>query len=480
MPYILEKCLYNVYQRKGWDLTSGSHPAFTNKNGNSLDSDKLDAFYEIPEHIYYFPTLSDLKEEVDYYIRKELSYANEQTDNLRTAIVVRLESLCTGAKGSMFNTYGFTSMEDLLNQSAVFEMEHLADDDDKAFFVGLMLTFISEYRQLQNPAINVGIEKGLKHFLIIEEAHRLLKNINTERSSEEMGNPKGKAVETFCNIISEMRGLGQGVAVIEQIPTKISPDVIKNSNTKIIHRLVAKDDQKLVASSLCINEAEALYLGQLTTGHALVHKEGMEKPLECLVYNDIHIGCITDEKVHSLMKSYKQNDIKQHSSYSINLNREERQWVLFKFLNTLAWNNMINIDLKDIVKTVQNDILIRLPNVVSEKELNSYIAKSLIEAISYKMFWAQNYSFKSGFLETCYKLFDKKTDDSAFDFLKILSDTWGVNAEGLLQDNLINYLKIKCTNKNYDTLQNDLKHCFLACVDNDTIEFINSKIKEIL
>ena len=68
---------------------------------------------------------------------------------------------------------------------------------------------------------------GLQHLLVIEEAHRLLKNIDTERSSENTGNPKGKALEHFTNMIAEMRSYGQGVIIAEQIPTKLAPDVIK-------------------------------------------------------------------------------------------------------------------------------------------------------------------------------------------------------------------------------------------------------------
>lgn len=34
MPYILEKCLYNIYLKKGWNLTLGFHPCLAGENGN--------------------------------------------------------------------------------------------------------------------------------------------------------------------------------------------------------------------------------------------------------------------------------------------------------------------------------------------------------------------------------------------------------------------------------------------------------------
>lgn len=332
MPSIVEKCLHAIYIKKGWDLTLGTHPNFIDKNGD-YDGGR----YQFDEHYYCFPTLTDLKDEVDRYIKTELDYKGELRDNIRTAIIVRLESLCVGAKGLMFNTHDFFAMDKLLGKNTILEMESLADDDDKAFFVGLVLVLISEYRQKENPAVNPGMgNKGLRHFMVIEEAHRLLKNVETERSSEMMGNPKGKAVEVFCNILAEMRSLGQGVAVVEQIPSKISPDVIKNSNTKIVHRLVSKDDQSLLAGSLSIDDYDALYLNRLKTGHALCHKEGMGRSVECSVLCDVDSHAISDDKVKRLMTSLNYKSLHSYQAYQIDawLGDAGRE-LCIRFLNSL-------------------------------------------------------------------------------------------------------------------------------------------------
>ena len=114
--------------------------------------------------------------------------------------------------------------------------------------VGLLVVFINEYRQI---AKELDAKKGLKHLLVIEEAHRLLKNVDTEKSSENMGNPKGKAVEHFTNMIAEMRSYGQGVIIAEQIPSKLAPEVIKNSSNKIVQRIVSGDDQAIIANTIC-------------------------------------------------------------------------------------------------------------------------------------------------------------------------------------------------------------------------------------
>lgn len=279
MPYILEKCLQNVYKQKGWNLTLGFHPYLVNTANSAkfFDADYMQKKYASAAHKYLFPTMQDLKLEIERYIKTEMDYEGEVAGNIKTAIMARLENLCSGSKGYMFNTYEYADMDALLNHNTIFELEGLADDSDKAFCVGLLIIFINEYRQISQEILDTN--RPLSHILVIEEAHRLLKNVSTEKLSEDLGNPKGKAVEHFANMLAEMRSYGQGVIVAEQIPSKLAPDVIKNSSNKIIQRLVSADDQTVMANTIGLTGEEGLDLGSLKTGTALCHKEGMSLPV---------------------------------------------------------------------------------------------------------------------------------------------------------------------------------------------------------
>lgn len=332
MPYILEKCLQNVYKKKGWNLTLGFHPYLANTKSavDFFDADYMQQQYRSESHKYLFPTMQDLKNEVERYVEQEMNYEGEIAGNIKTAIKARLESLCSGTKGYMFNTYQYADMGSLLSNNVVFELEGLADDSDKAFCVGLLVIFINEYRQIaKETSKNTDV---LSHILVIEEAHRLLKNVNTEKTSEDIGNPKGKAVEHFTNMIAEMRSYGQGVIVAEQIPSKLAPDVIKNSSNKIIQRLVATDDQQLVANTIGLIAEDSLNLGFLTTGTGLCHKEGMNLPVK------IRIPNISEVKVDDSM--LYSSDVDKRI-YNINLNtaREALADIMDKFglkmLNTI-------------------------------------------------------------------------------------------------------------------------------------------------
>lgn len=279
MTYILEKCLHAVYQNKGWNLTLGCHPMLANCKSpiDFFNIEYTKKQYSNESHKFLFPTMQELKDEIARYVNEELNYDGEVAGNVKTAMKVRLENLCIGAKGYTFNTSEMIDFDQLLKKNVVFELEGFADDSDKAFSVGLLVIFINEYRQVKREIIG-NQEMGLQHLLVIEEAHRLLKNVDTERSTESAGNPKGKAVEHFTNMIAEMRSYGQGVIVAEQIPVKLAPDVIKNSSTKIVQRIVSVDDQRVIANTIGVAKKDAMQLGTLETGYAYCHKEGMVLP----------------------------------------------------------------------------------------------------------------------------------------------------------------------------------------------------------
>lgn len=471
MPAIVEKCIHRIYLKKGWNLSKGSHPNF-------IDEDS----YKTDEHYYCFPTLTDLKNEVEHYVKNELAYKGELQDNIRTAIVVRLESLSVGAKGMMFDTYDFFSLDKLLEINTILEMESLADDDDKAFFVGLMLVLISQYRQRNNPTINPGMENnGLKHFLVIEEAHRLLKNVETEKSSEMMGNPKGKAVELFANVVSEMRSLGQGVAVVEQIPSKISPDVIKNSNTKIIHRLVSKDDQSLLAGSLSISDEDALYLNRLTTGHALCHKEGMERPVECSIISDIESFGISDSKVQKIMKKKGlNNSLQPFEVYEMShiLNKRGRE-IVVQFLNSLC--TIPHSDLKKLIEVFNSKIKQKV--VVSgfegeEKLYSDYAVKHILILLTHGIYQRKN-KLPVGLKKTIQSVLENENIESLIKLKKLLEEYWGLPINEFISkvvtELVLEYqLKNKIENNNSPSIKMKNKYYLM-----DTIQ-VSSNVQQLV
>jgi hypothetical protein len=258
MPHVLEEALHEVYEDKGWDIASGI-------NRRVQDWSQ--------RHRYpIFPTLTDLYRKVEI-VTERLGYHDEVERNVKAGLKARIGSLRIGSKGLMLDTARGIPMQDLLSKPTILEMENIGNDDEKTFLMGLFLAKLYEYRRLQ--AATGQQPAGLQNLLVIEEAHRLLQNTSTYVDVES-ANPRAQAIEVFTNMLSEMRAYGQGVLVAEQIPSKLAPDVLKNTNLKIVHRLIAYDDRRSIGHTMNLNQEQQTYLGILTPGMAAVYAEGAD------------------------------------------------------------------------------------------------------------------------------------------------------------------------------------------------------------
>ena len=425
MPYIVEQCLHNIYRKRGWNLTTGTHPQLSDPAGQP-DKQR----YEEKESRCYFPTLLDLRDEVQEHVRSRLDYRGELSDNIRTAIITRLDSLAVGSKGLLFNSSKPPDIEDWLKHPTVFELEALSDDDDKAFLVGLLLTIISEYRQTKDPARNPYAprqESELQHVLVIEEAHRLLKNVTQERQTEHLGNPRGKAVEFFANVISEMRSMGQGVAVVEQIPSKLLPDVIKNTNTKIVHRLVSRDDQALLASTLGLEEHEAIYLTSLRAGHALYAREGMQRPIEVEIKQTVSSQKVSDERVQKEMIRRRPADVSDEADEMAVRHTlgPDGYTLVLRLLCTLVCGESSECpDYADQAVTQTKSLLLQRDHRSSESSIKSFLSTGIIELLANGTF-----RLKDGLVRAVTLLVTAILDgdkQAGHDFQQRIAQGWGV------------------------------------------------------
>lgn len=285
LPHVLERCIHDIYADKGWDLTTGQNPRGTHKNAN--------------------PTLTDLYNKVDEVV-DSLGYSPETTMELRSALKTRINSLRIGGKGLMLDTRKSIPFEVLISKPTILELEPIGDDEEKSFMMGLILTMM--YENYVSRGILEG--KELKHITVVEEAHRLLANYAAENPY--VANVKGKAVETFTNILSEIRAYGEGFLIAEQIPTKLASDVIKNTNLKIMHRVVAEDDRKAMGATMNIEERETRKITAFNVGEAAVYSEGdvgsyqIKVPYSKIKGKGEEAGK-GDDLVREAMQSFRQN-----------------------------------------------------------------------------------------------------------------------------------------------------------------------------
>ena len=242
LPVILEEALVDLYESQGW-------------LGETLPPDGIGR-----------PTLENLYNRITGVVRGK-GYEERITANITAALRTRIGSLLRGWKGRLFDQPFSTPWADLFDRPVVVNLSYLGDDADKCFTMALLLNFMYEYRQAQHESKGSPESSELHHLAIIEEAHRVLRSAPQRSDS---ANPQAKMGEMFADILAEIRAYGQGMAIIDQVPAKLVPDAIKNTNLKIIHRLVASDDRDSMSGALALTEDQAKVIARLKVGQAIV------------------------------------------------------------------------------------------------------------------------------------------------------------------------------------------------------------------
>jgi hypothetical protein len=208
------------------------------------------------------PTFSDVAALIPEIVPR-LGYKKETTDEITAALMVRFNKFCRGAIGRMLNTPHSVPFDYLMQRPVILEMSQVTNTDDRAFLMGLILNRCYQYWTARRHEAT----GELKHLLLVEEAHNLLGQVS-ESAQEGQANPKGKAVRNFANMLAEVRGFGQGIAIAEQNPEGLVSDVMVNTNIKLAHRVVeAKNRESLGRSMLLTSQQEkglaALGIGQM-------------------------------------------------------------------------------------------------------------------------------------------------------------------------------------------------------------------------
>jgi DNA helicase HerA-like ATPase len=253
MSYVLEEAMLEVYTERGWNLYTSANDLL----GPHPSTDDLSALV---------PSVGDLHNKIEKVLERK-QYGREVHQNLGAALRSRLQSLVVGTKGMALDTRRSVPDAELFTQPCVIELRNLGDDEEKSFVMALLLCKLYEYAESRQAG-----RHQLQHLTLIEEAHRLL-TATRPPSGGETADAQAKAVGMFTDMLAEMRAYGEGFIVADQIPTKLAPEIVKNSNLKIVHRLVSADDRAVLASAINLTEAQARHLANLAPGDAVVHNE---------------------------------------------------------------------------------------------------------------------------------------------------------------------------------------------------------------
>ena len=286
MPQILEEAIYKIYEDKGWDVQ-------TSRNFSAERRAGYKAGDEFRPDNNAFPTLGDFLKALEKIVKTK-GFSERLRDDYIGSLVSRFSNLTKGSKGALFNCRQSTNFEQLVNMNVVIEMENLKSAEDKALLMGFILTRLTAVIKRRHK-----LDKNFRHITLIEEAHRLLSRVEFGDSGS-----KRTAVATFTDLLAEVRKYGESFIVVDQIPNKLAPEVLKNTNTKIIHRLFARDDKEAVGDTMLMDDKQKAFLSALETGQAIIFSEGMARPVRVKIQpvTDTAAANVSNEVVKARFK----------------------------------------------------------------------------------------------------------------------------------------------------------------------------------
>ena len=205
-------------------------------------------------------------------VLKARGYEKETSQSITAAVETRLTYLSRGTRGSVLNVNRSTEWSKLFDSVTVINLSHIANQKDRALIMSLLLVALQEYRISQYACDEKYRDEAqrnqLMHLTVVEEAHNVLAKPEVDFSRS--GSPQQVVADLFSNMLSEIRAYGEGLMIVDQVPTKLIPDVIKNTNYKICHRLASRDDSEAMATALALRDDQIDIIPTLEVGNAIV------------------------------------------------------------------------------------------------------------------------------------------------------------------------------------------------------------------
>lgn len=202
-------------------------------------------------------------------VMASMHYAKEVQSNLETAGLLRLMNLIE-QNSNIYDNISTIPISELLSKPTVLELNAIDNQEQKALIMALLLSNICVHTKNNQKG-----EGTLKNIILIDEAHVLL---DVGASSENGNKSADTTVKTIQNMIAEIRSYGTGIIIADQKPSKVTDDIVANTNVKVAFRLTAPKERNIIKDSTDMSESNAEYLSKLGIGQAFVYFDMLNSP----------------------------------------------------------------------------------------------------------------------------------------------------------------------------------------------------------
>lgn len=333
-PFILDRAIQKIYENHGWnakDINTGAKE---------------------------YPTMTELYNQFEKELQTT-NYDSEIQGNIRSVLEMRIGSLLRREMKDMFDVKKSTlAPEEWLERPVIIELEALGEGP--ANFVTLLLCTLIRETLKANPLKDK--EKPIRHVIFIEEAHNLIA-AESQVDDPQDSNPKVAATAYIVKMLAEVRALREGIIIADQLPTAMAPEVIKNTNIKLVHRLTSEDDRGLVGSTMSASPLQMENMATYTSGQALITYEKLLRPFEMQVALVPQHGEETpdDETLYSIMcnkPSYKELRVKEENIKFNHLKQKIEDAIIAekKWIQSLQGKDATNMDIEIFKQWISTNV----------------------------------------------------------------------------------------------------------------------------
>ena len=267
-PFLIDSCIEKVYLDKGWNINERNTGA------------------------HEYPTMQELYDSLEIAV-EESGYEGESKSNIRSVMEVRIGSLLRREIGNVYNVkHSSLAPQDWLSKPVIIELEALGEGP--ANFMSLLIsTLIREVLKIKKTSdtdLDETIivdgqrcKREVEHVIFYEEAHNLI-GPTTDDPVGGSVDPKISATKYLVKMLAEVRALGEGIVIADQLPSAMAPEVLKNTGLKLGHRITAQDDRSMLGGTMSASADQLEEQGTFGVGEALIFYEDLLKPFKMHVH----------------------------------------------------------------------------------------------------------------------------------------------------------------------------------------------------
>lgn len=201
---------------------------------------------------------------------EQSDYSREVRGNIQSGGTFRLMNVIE-QNSDIYDTIHTVPIEDLLSRPTVLELNSIDNAEQKALIMALLLINICVFTKHNQSGNN-----SLKNAILVDEAHVILGG--KAQTGSEGADSQGTTIKALQDMIAEIRSFGTGIIIADQSPSKVSREVIANTDIKIAFRLVQSEEKSLISDSTNMDDTMKQQLSRLGTGEAYAYYNMLYEP----------------------------------------------------------------------------------------------------------------------------------------------------------------------------------------------------------